>query len=65
MEYQMTIYRLCVKCGVHEAEEQAEVCRFCLPSDEDFVEAEVDVETQMRRAVGRRISEGFEMMDDC
>ena len=61
---EMTIYILCPKCGEHELPtEEAEACRFCLPGEEDQVE-EVDVVTKMRRSVGRRICEGFEMMRD-
>jgi|WetSurMetagenome_2_1015567.scaffolds.fasta_scaffold09284_10 hypothetical protein len=60
----MTIYKLCPKCGEHELPtEEAEACRFCLLSEDHFRnEAEADVVTKMRRPVGRRICEGFELM---
>lgn len=58
----MTKIVLCERCGVHEVEGQSEFCKFCLCEEEDFIDSDVDVETQMRRSVGRRILEGFEIL---
>ena len=62
----MTIYKLCPKCGEHELQhEEAEACRFCLLSEDGGSDdVTPDVVTKMRRCVGRRICEGFEMMKE-
>lgn len=59
----MTKIVLCEKCGVHEVEGQNEFCKFCLCEEEDFIDSEMDVEKQMRRSEGRRIAEGFMIIE--
>jgi hypothetical protein len=57
----MTVVKLCIQCGVHEVEAD-DLCRFCLVTtdDEEYdPKNPIPVDAQMRRSVGRRISEGW------
>lgn len=54
----MTVVKLCSQCGVHEVEAD-ELCRFCLYEEDEIEDDPIPVDMQMRRAVGRRISEGW------